>query len=59
MLFISPDARGKGIGALLSAHAIKEQGVSKVDVNEKNEQALGFIALLRRVNIKAKGNSLI
>lgn len=42
MLFISPTARGKGVGALLAAHAIKTQGASKVDVNEQNEQALGF-----------------
>src|SRR5690554_2356174 len=26
MLFISPDARGKGIGSLLASHAIKAQG---------------------------------
>lgn len=42
MLFISPDARGKGVGSLLADHAIKEQGATKVDVNEQNEQALGF-----------------
>lgn len=42
MLFISPDARGKGIGAILAAHAIQNLGASKVDVNEQNTQALGF-----------------
>ncbi|MCC5903668.1 MAG: acetyltransferase [Halomonas sp.] len=42
MLFISPAARGKGIGLLLATHAIKTQGATKVDVNEQNEQALGF-----------------
>lgn len=42
MLFISPDARGKGVGACLAACAIKEQGATKVDVNEQNEQAKGF-----------------
>ena len=42
MLFISPDVRGKGVGALLAAYAIKFQGATKVDVNERNEQALGF-----------------
>jgi len=42
MLFVSPDARGKGVGSLLAAHAIKEQGATKVDVNEQNEQAKGF-----------------
>ncbi|WP_342595075.1 acetyltransferase [Salinicola lusitanus] len=42
MLFISPDARGKGGGALLAAYAVKYQGATKVDVNEQNKQALGF-----------------
>lgn len=42
MLFISPNARGKGIGALLVSHAVKAQGALKVDVNEQNQQALGF-----------------
>ena len=42
MLFISPDARGKGIGSLLASHAIQVQGATKVDVNEQNDQALGF-----------------
>ncbi|GGN24156.1 MULTISPECIES: acetyltransferase [Marinomonas] len=42
MLFISPAARGKGIGTMLTANAIHELGASKVDVNEQNEQALGF-----------------
>lgn len=42
MLFIAPEARGKGIGDLLVAYAIKSQGATKVDVNEQNIQALGF-----------------
>lgn len=42
MLFISPDARGKGIGSMLATHAINELGATKVDVNEQNQQALGF-----------------
>ncbi len=42
MLFIAPDARGRGIGALLTMNAIKTQGATKVDVNEQNPQALGF-----------------
>ena len=42
MLFISPDARGKGVGSLLADYAVKFQGATKVDVNEQNEQALGF-----------------
>lgn len=42
MLFIAPAARGKGIGALLAAYAVKSVGAIKVDVNEQNDQALGF-----------------
>lgn len=54
MLFISPDARGKGVGALLAAHAIKMQGATKVDVNEQNEQALGFY---QHLGFKVTGRS--
>ena len=54
MLFISPAARGKGLGALLAAHAVKEQGATKVDVNEQNEQALGFY---QHIGFKVTGRS--
>ncbi|MEN7547564.1 acetyltransferase [Rapidithrix thailandica] len=42
MLFIHPDARGKGIGKTLTQHAIRQMQVTKVDVNEDNGQAIGF-----------------
>lgn len=42
MLFVAPQARGNGVGALFARHAIRAQGATKVDVNEQNEQALGF-----------------
>ncbi|WP_286049743.1 acetyltransferase [Rheinheimera sp. KL1] len=42
MLFIAPDKRRQGVGSLLTIHAIKEQGATRVDVNEQNEQAKGF-----------------
>jgi putative acetyltransferase len=42
MLFLQPGARGKGIGKMLLQHAIEMLGVTTVDVNEQNEQALGF-----------------
>ncbi|MHA6528811.1 GNAT family N-acetyltransferase [Paenibacillus sp. BAC0078] len=42
MLFVSPDAMGKGIGKKLVAHAIQALDVQSVDVNEQNPQAKGF-----------------
>lgn len=56
MLFIAPDARGKGIGAMLATHAITAQGASKVDVNEQNDQALGFY---QHLGFKVTGRSPI
>ncbi|HHQ4893372.1 TPA: acetyltransferase [Aeromonas veronii] len=42
MLFVAPRARGSGVGRLLVAHAITQGGATQVDVNEQNEQAVGF-----------------
>jgi len=42
MLFIHPDMRGKGIGRALLQYSIDKQGITKVDVNEDNPQAVGF-----------------
>ncbi|MFQ1899778.1 acetyltransferase [Aeromonas veronii] len=42
MLFVAPEARGSGVGRLLVAHAIELGGATQVDVNEQNEQAVGF-----------------
>lgn len=42
MLFIHPDHRSKHIGRSLLNYAIDTMGVRKVDVNEQNEQAVGF-----------------
>lgn len=42
MLFIHPDYRGSGIGKKLTNFAVQEKSVKKVDVNEQNEQAVGF-----------------
>ncbi|CAM3806716.1 acetyltransferase [Tsukamurella strandjordii] len=44
MLFVDADARGRGIGGALLDHVVAEQGVRTVDVNEQNEQAVGFYA---------------
>ena len=42
MLFIHPDYRGKKVGTTLLDYAINHMEVTKVDVNEQNEQAVGF-----------------
>lgn len=42
MLFIHPDARGKGLGKTLIDFAKDEHDVNTVDVNEQNKQAVGF-----------------
>lgn len=42
MLFIHPTARGKGIGKRLILFAIDKFDADTVDVNEQNEQAIGF-----------------
>ena len=42
MLFLHPDARGKGLGRMFMQFAISEHGVAKVEVNEQNNQAVAF-----------------
>jgi len=42
MIFLDPAVRGKGIGKLLLLHALGNLNVTKVDVNEQNEQACKF-----------------
>ncbi|QNA92466.1 MULTISPECIES: acetyltransferase [unclassified Microbacterium] len=42
MLFVDAAQRGSGIGTALLHHAIAEHGVTKVDVNEQNDSAVGF-----------------
>lgn len=42
-LFIDPDVRGQGLGKQMIAHAqVTCSDVLTVDVNEQNEQAVGF-----------------
>lgn len=42
MLFVDDSCRGKGIGKQLISYVIRDFGVTKVDVNEQNPQAVGF-----------------
>ncbi|KMQ58404.1 GCN5 family acetyltransferase [Chryseobacterium angstadtii] len=42
MLFIHNDVRGKGYGRQLYEFMKEKTGLTKVDVNEQNPQALGF-----------------
>ncbi|MFC5412859.1 GNAT family N-acetyltransferase [Larkinella bovis] len=42
MLFLHPDARGKGLGKILMDYAVHRKKATKVDVNEDNPQAVGF-----------------
>lgn len=42
MLFLHPDAMGKGIGRRLTDFAIHTLQATTVDVNEQNEQAVHF-----------------
>lgn len=56
MLFIHPLFRGKGIGKELLEYAIKVLGIRKVDVNEQNEQAVGFY---KRFGFKVIGRTQV
>lgn len=42
MLFIHADWRDQGVGRRLLRYAIESMGATALDVNEQNEQALGF-----------------
>ncbi|WP_256005276.1 GNAT family N-acetyltransferase [Pedobacter deserti] len=42
MLFIHPGVRERGIGRALVSYAIDALNATQVDVNEQNEQAVGF-----------------
>ena len=42
MMFLEPNAIGKGLGKMLLRHAIENLQVTRVDVNEQNVEALRF-----------------
>jgi len=54
MLFIHPDSRGTGVGKALLQYAINNMGITELDVNEQNEQAVGFY---RHFGFAIKGRS--
>jgi putative acetyltransferase len=60
MLFISPAHQGQGLGRALLAHAIERFGISELDVNEQNPQALAFyrqqgFEVIRRSDVDGLG----
>ena len=60
MLFVHPEVRGQGLGRLLMQHAMDAHQAFEVDVNEQNEQAVGFykklgFAILRRSPLDGTG----
>ncbi|WP_374667949.1 GNAT family N-acetyltransferase [Acinetobacter sp.] len=61
MLFIDPEFRAKGIGRVLTHFAITELKIEKVDVNEQNDQAVGFykklgFKVIDRSELDGQGN---
>lgn len=54
MLFIHPTWRGRGAGSRLLRYAVDVLGAQSVDVNEQNEQAVGFYL---QMGFKVEGRS--
>ena len=53
-LFVHPCCRHAGVGRRLTRHAVVELGATKVDVNEQNQQAVGFY---RRLGFEIESRS--
>ncbi len=54
MLFIHADWRGQGVGGRLLRYAVDMMGAVALDVNEQNQQALGFY---QRMGFEVVGRS--
>lgn len=62
MLFVYPEAQGRGVGRQLIAYAIQSLNSTLVDVNEQNTQAVGFylrmgFAVFKRSPVDGQGNA--
>ena len=44
MLFLDPDARGRGLGRALLTYGLEQYAIREVTVNEQNPQAVDFYA---------------
>lgn len=44
MMFLAPEARGRGLGKQLLDFGIRNYGIRELTVNEQNPQAVGFYA---------------
>lgn len=55
-LFIAPAHRGKGVGRMLVLHALSQVPGLSTDVNEQNDQAVGFY---RRLGFVPVGRSAL
>lgn len=53
-LFIHPAWRGQGIGRRLLTYAVERLGTTELDVNEQNDQAVGFY---RHMGFEVAGRS--
>jgi putative acetyltransferase len=55
-LFVHSAWRGQGIGRRLLSYAVETLGATRLDVNEQNDQAVGFY---RRMGFEVAGRSAV
>lgn len=56
MLFVAPEWQRKGVGRLLLDYAVSKMGVTALDVNEHNPQAIAFY---QKMGFVVKGRSAL